>query len=146
MSDNSGTALEQSSLTGEDVERAECEYLDGCTNPAVYRGELLVHDGGGYAQEETLLCHTCTDEFTEPGTGNSVEEDLERLKPSERYVSDEEPETIWIVAGNYADDPHPHILGVFEDEEPAEELMDDCRQTVGGPHPVAWQKFEREVL
>lgn len=141
MADTQGTALEQSSLTGDSAERVECEYYEGCTSPALFRGDPMLRDGsGGYAREETLMCESCADEFSE-----EIDATIERLKPSERYASNDEPETIWIVAANFDGDPHPHILGVFESEEPAEDLMDDCRQTIGGPHPIAWQKFEREV-
>ena len=141
MTDKSGTALEQSSLTGEEVDRAECEYYEGCTSPALFRGDPMVRDDyGGFGREETLMCESCADEFSE-----EVDATIERLKPEERYVGDDEPKTIWIVAGNFDGDPHPHIMGVFEDEEPAKELIANCRATTRRPHPIAWQKFEREV-
>lgn len=82
------TALEQSSLTGEDVGRVECGYEgDMCSNPALYRGEVFVFDGGGWVYENTLMCEACADTWFEPGMGNS-REDLERLKPGERYVGE----------------------------------------------------------
>lgn len=52
--------------------------------------------------------------------------------------------TIYIVAANYADDPHPHIEGVFSDPAPAKDLIRDCGKVTQPPHPVAWQLFEAE--
>lgn len=44
---------------------------------------------------------------------------------------------LYIVLTKY-EGPHPTIEGVFINQEEAEELMDDCRATVGGPYPLAW--------
>jgi hypothetical protein len=54
-------------------------------------------------------------------------------------------ETVYVVASNYADDPHPHIEGVFADEEPARELEKKCGMVTEPPHPVAWWVFEEEI-
>lgn len=54
-------------------------------------------------------------------------------------------ETVYVVATNYADDPHPHIEGVFSDAGPAQDLMRDCRKITEAPNPVAWELFEAEV-
>lgn len=56
------------------------------------------------------------------------------------------PATVYVVVTNYADDPHPHVEEVFEDEEAADELMERCRSVTKPPHPVAWRKVEKEVL
>lgn len=57
--------------------------------------------------------------------------------------SDElEPEAgVYAVVTNYADDPHPHVEDVFEDEDAARELLKQCGNVVGPPHPVAWTLF-----
>lgn len=52
---------------------------------------------------------------------------------------------VYVVAANYADDPHPHVEGVFLNEEDAKELKKKCAAVNQAPHPVAWQVLEREV-
>lgn len=59
--------------------------------------------------------------------------------------TDPEADTVYIVVANYADDPHPHVEGVFGDEDDAKALMDDCRATTRSPHPVAWKLVEADV-
>lgn len=64
----------------------------------------------------------------------------------EPLQTDTHPEmTVWVVATNYADDPHPHVEGVFADEDDADEMMEKCRNRFEGPHATAWQKIEMEV-
>lgn len=56
-----------------------------------------------------------------------------------------EARTVYVVATNYDGDPHPHIEGVYSDNEAAEEMMDKCSERHEPPYPVAWQLFEVEV-
>lgn len=67
------------------------------------------------------------------------------IVPEESEPIPERTETVWVVASNYADDPHPHIEGVFADEEPARELEKQCGKVTEPPHPVAWWAYEVEV-
>lgn len=65
---------------------------------------------------------------------------------SQTTITDEpdelEPENgVYAVITNHADDPHPHVEGVFDNEEDARELHKKCGNVVGGPHPVAWTLF-----
>lgn len=60
-------------------------------------------------------------------------------------ITDEEldpPNTKFVVLGNMDDDPHPHILGVFETKDEAHELSKQCGNVVNGPWPVAWNVFK----
>lgn len=130
----------QATLDGREAERVECEYYDGCKSPALYIAEIL-HYGEG--EKPVKMCESCADEHLEV-----PDNEVQRLKPEDRYVGDElepDPDIVWIVAANYADDPHPHVLGVFDDEEDADELMDKCRARYEEPYVVAWEKFEEEV-
>lgn len=51
--------------------------------------------------------------------------------------------TVYVVAANYADDPHPHVEGVYANEEAAEEHEKEIRDEALGP--VAWDVFERQI-
>lgn len=51
-------------------------------------------------------------------------------------------ETVWVVTGNYADDPHPHVLGVYDNEDAAREHERAIRQSIKGTEPVAWGRTE----
>lgn len=64
--------------------------------------------------------------------------------PAETTEHDDD-NAVWIVAGNYADDPHPHVLGVYETEEQADDLMDRCRDDTSAPYVDSWDKFRRVV-
>lgn len=55
------------------------------------------------------------------------------------------PAKVYVVATNYADDPHPHIEGVFADLDDADELAEKCRRITTPPHPVAWGVHDVEV-
>lgn len=39
--------------------------------------------------------------------------------------------TVWVVAGIFVDDPHPDVLGVYDNPEAAEELEDAIRAKNG---------------
>jgi len=127
---------EQATLLGSEAERAECEYYDGCKNPVLFIDEIL-HYGEG--EKPVKMCESCADEHTEI-EGNEVQ----RLKPEDRYVS-EPPEkmTVWVVAANYADDPHPHVEGVYDNEEAAREHEKELHDDAIGP--VAWWVYNRSV-
>lgn len=58
-------------------------------------------------------------------------------KPSEN--------TVYVVVSNYANDPHPHVEGVFQEREPAIELKKRCACVASSPHPIAWDVIETEV-
>lgn len=57
-------------------------------------------------------------------------------------------QTVYVVTVRWMDNPHPDVLGVYNSEEAANELMKKCRDwprdypTLG---PVAWEKKEREI-
>lgn len=139
MSDDSLATGVQQSLTGDDAERVVCEYYDGCESPALYIDEIL-HYGEG--EQPVRMCKSCANEHTEV-----PDNEVQRLKPEDRYVGEQpDPTTVWVVAGNYADDPHPHILGVYDDEADADEKMEECRDRFSEPHVVAWDKTEQEVV
>lgn len=57
-------------------------------------------------------------------------------------------QTVYVVTVRWMDNPHPDVLGVFEDESDADTLMRKCRnwpREWDGLGPVAWEKKEREV-
>lgn len=135
--------MSQTTLTGSKAERVECEYRDICGNPAQYQLTVLEN------YEELVpikVCKSCADEHTEIWDDKKIQERRRWLKPAERWKGETvPPETVWIVAANFDADPHPHILGVFDEEEPARELMDDCRDRFTEPHPIAWDIFEEPI-
>lgn len=53
--------------------------------------------------------------------------------------------TVWVVTGNYADDPHPHVLGVYDNEDAAKEHERAIRDSIKPSEPVAWGRTEVEV-
>jgi len=59
----------------------------------------------------------------------------------------EEPkqDTVYVVAANYDDDPHPQVEGIFPHKEQAEDIIEKCRDRFSDPHPIAWQMFEVEI-
>jgi hypothetical protein len=50
--------------------------------------------------------------------------------------------TVWVVAANYPDDPHPHVEGVYNNRETAEEHEKELREPLG---PSAWGVHEMQV-
>lgn len=66
-------------------------------------------------------------------------------------LTDEPPEepdsenTVYVVASSYDDDPHPHVEGVFSEEEDANELRKKCADVASPPHPIAWTVIKQEV-
>lgn len=54
-------------------------------------------------------------------------------------------ETVWVVAANYGDDPHPHVEAVFTDEDSAESLSEQFKDPTAGMGPIAWAVEEMEV-
>jgi len=127
---------EQATLLGDEAERAECEYYDGCKNPALFIDEVL-HYGEG--EKPVKMCESCADEHTEI-EGNEVQ----RLKPEDRYVSElPEKMTVWVVVTNHVNDPHPQVEGVYDNEEAAREHGKELRDDVIGP--VAWWVYNRSV-
>lgn len=72
----------QSTLTGDEAERIECEYRDICSNAALY--ELIVLEN----YEELIpikVCKRCADEHTEIWDEDKLRERRRRLKPAERW-------------------------------------------------------------
>jgi len=127
---------EQATLVGGTAEPVKCEYYDGCQNPALYIDEIL-HYGEG--EKPVKMCQSCADEHTEIA-GNEVQ----RLKPEDRFETpDTQKQTVWVVASNYADDPHPHVEGVYDNEEAAREHEDEIRNEALGP--IAWWVYEQTV-
>lgn len=61
------------------------------------------------------------------------------------HDEEEEETAVWVVAGTHADDPHPHILGVYAEEEQADDLMDRCSDPGRAPHVDAWDKARKVV-
>lgn len=47
-------------------------------------------------------------------------------------------DTVFVVTGNYDDNPHPHVLGVYDNEEAAEEHVAAIRQSIKPSEPVAY--------
>lgn len=57
-------------------------------------------------------------------------------------------QTVYVVTVRWMDNPHPDVLGVYDSEEAADELMKKCRdwpRDYPGLGPVAWEKKEREI-
>lgn len=134
----SSEPIKQSTLNGSEAERVECEYYDGCKSPALYIDEIL-HYGEG--EIPVRMCESCADEHLE-----AEDNEVQRLKPADRYVSESEVGiSVYVVVTRYDGDPHPHVELVTTDEDEAEELMNKCRDTVNPPHPVAWEMDEQTV-
>jgi len=72
----------------------------------------------------------------------------EELPTDVEPASDPEPVTVYVVTVRWMDNPHPDVLGVYESEDAADELMRKCQDwpldfpSLG---PVAWEKREREI-
>lgn len=49
---------------------------------------------------------------------------------------------VWVVVGNYADDPHPKVLGVYDNEDAAERHRKAITNSTSPSTPVAWGKHE----
>ena len=80
------------------------------------------------------------------GLSQAIEEhEQQRIAPEIDTGSESGSDTVYVVATNYDDDPHPHVEGVFSDCEDAKELKKKCAAVTEPPHPVAWQLFEMEV-
>lgn len=60
-------------------------------------------------------------------------------------TDNEDDNGVWVVAGGYADDPHPHIAGVYAHEELADEMIKRCRKPDTAPYFDSWDKFQRPV-
>ena len=54
-------------------------------------------------------------------------------------------ETVWVLVGNYADDPHPKVLGVYDNDEAAQEHQRDLRDDMTTSAPIAWGMHEMFV-
>jgi len=53
---------------------------------------------------------------------------------------------VWVVVYRRMDDPHPHVAGVYTDEDDADEKMRECEDTHSDPgFAVAWEKERVEV-
>jgi hypothetical protein len=79
--------MSQKTLTGEgEPVRRECEHLGPCGRPAVNEVHAFLYDGGGWVYRWKAACESCTDEFLEP-KNKTREDDVRRLKPSERWAS-----------------------------------------------------------
>lgn len=63
-------------------------------------------------------------------------------------LADKHSEVVYVVTVRWMDNPHPDVLGVFDNEQAADELMKKCRdwpREWDGLGPVAWEKREREI-
>jgi hypothetical protein len=57
-------------------------------------------------------------------------------------------QTVYAVVVRWEGSPHPDVLGVYDDEDAADELMRKCRdwpREFPGFGPVAWEKREQEI-
>jgi hypothetical protein len=57
-------------------------------------------------------------------------------------------QTVYVVTVRWEGSPHPDVLGVYDSEEAADELMRKCRdwpRDYPSLGPVAWEKKVREV-
>lgn len=52
---------------------------------------------------------------------------------------------VHVVAGNYPDDPHPHVEAVYDNEDAAERHMQAITDSNSISAPVAWIKYEMEI-
>lgn len=68
------------------------------------------------------------------------------LFPEETITETEEaPATVWVVASRKMDDPHPHVEGVYNNEESAREHMKELRKNSFQHSVVAFDMFEQPV-
>lgn len=85
----------------------------------------------------------CTDD-----SARAENEHSQRQLPGDLPPADSEgpgQPTVWVVAANYADDPHPHIEGVYADEEAAREHEQAITDSISPSAPVAWWVYEQPV-
>lgn len=54
-------------------------------------------------------------------------------------------EFVYIVAANYPDDPHPHILAVYDNEPAVDEHLRAIEQSIKPSEPVAWQSTKAKI-
>lgn len=61
-------------------------------------------------------------------------------------MSDRQQEkTVHVVAANYADDPHPHVDAVYDNEDAAEDHKQAITNSISPSGPVAWTTYEMGV-
>lgn len=56
-----------------------------------------------------------------------------------------DPDTVWVVTGIFSDDPHPHVLGVYDNEAAAHTHKRSICGSIKPSAPVAWGVTEMEV-
>jgi len=58
----------------------------------------------------------------------------------------QEQESVWVVVYRRMDDPHPHVAGVYTDEDNADQKMRECEDTHSEPSfAVAWEKEQVQI-
>jgi len=65
--------------------------------------------------------------------------------PKEDLRGSESEETVWVVAANYADGPHPQVLAVYDNPGSAIEHKEAIRESIKASEPVAWMSAECEI-
>lgn len=60
-------------------------------------------------------------------------------------TDEQKSRTVHIVLGNYADDPHPHVEGVYNNEDAAEAHKNAIGNALTISGPVAWGVETQEV-
>lgn len=132
----------QQTLTGGEATPVQCEFYDPCKSDALYIAEILHY---GFGELPVRMCRTCAEEHAEE-EGVKFGDDIQRLKPADRYKSaDEAGVSIYVVSARFDGDPHPHVELVTADEDEADELMDQLQNPVRPPYPLAWDKSEHKV-
>lgn len=63
----------------------------------------------------------------------------------QKIADTDDPNLVWAVTGNYADDPHPHVLAVYDNEEAAKEHSKAIRDSIKPSEPVAWGVTEMKL-
>lgn len=72
-------------------------------------------------------------------------EDFENEAHQQTIAEPEDPSLVWVVTGNYADDPHPHVLAVYDNEEAAQEHRKAIRDSIKPSEPVAYGITEMQI-
>jgi hypothetical protein len=83
------------------------------------------------------------DEFvgSSPGQWKEMNSSPDELFPDGGSSDTESQQTVHVVAANYADDPHPHVEGVYSERRPAEL----CGRDLASPTPTTWWVYEETI-
>jgi hypothetical protein len=87
------------------------------------------------------MCESCAEEHTEVD-----DNEVQRLKPEDRYVYAEESQpTVWVVSSRKDGSPHPFVEAVYDNQDAAREHKKELAEDSFKHNVVAWSVHERTL-